>query len=817
MGRSVRHDGHHQWERLETLYGPLPHGIAVLDSDCRLVYANEPWRSFLAAAGTGGSDAPGTSLESLLPAAGEVHASARQSLSEARANSLPGFPCDSDDARSYWDITFSPLKQGAALAGLVISVDDVTERVVAQQAAASRARLAMFRADVSEALASSDDVDLVLQSCAEAMVRNVPAAFARIWVLDETEPSYRLRASAGLYTRLDGTYSRIPADWIREDAFPVYQPGMERNVDRTHRVREPGWAAEQGLVAWINYPLAVRGEIIGFMVMFGRQNFEEDMLGELSSVADAIAQFLERKHAEASLRERETLFRRIFESAADGVIIYDVDTGQILEANPTMSGMHGYTPEEFLRIDRAQLVHPDSHGEMRRAMDRIRSGQVSRAHLLHVRKDGSIFSVQTQGTPIMLAGQHAVLSVIRDMTQEQAAQAELERRVAERTQELSLLLDISGNVASTLELGPLLELILEQLRSVIDYTGAAILTMEGDDLVIAGQLGPLSNEDVTRIRHPVAALAPVWDRLSRGEAILIHDTRGDAEEAEVFRAVSGEELDLGYGFIRSCLWVPLVVKDELIGFMSIAGNEPGAFGREQIALASAIARQAAVAIENARLYEQAGMVAVLEERQRLARELHDAVTQTLFSASLIGDALPTLWTRDPERGESALEDLRVLTRGALAEMRSLLFELRPAALVEAPLQDLLRHLGDATAGQTRLPIVVTVRDVPALPPDVQIAFYRIAQEALNNVSRHARATRVELHVTGMNRPLRMHVRDDGRGFVPRSDGPAGHFGLQTMAERATAIGGDLEIHSEPGQGTEVTVTWPAEPTIEEET
>ena len=207
---------------------------------------------------------------------------------------------------------------------------------------------------------------------------------------------------------------------------------------------------------------------------------------------------------------------------------------------------------------------------------------------------------------------------------------------------------------------------------------------------------------------------------------------------------------------------------------------------------------------------------MLEERQRLARELHDAVTQTLFSASLIGDAMPTLWRRDPERGERALEDLRLLTRGALAEMRSLLFELRPAALVEAPLPELLRHLGDAVTGRTRLPIAVEARDIPPLPPDVQMAFYRIAQESLNNISRHAEASRVELRVTA-DPPgrVRMRVRDDGRGFEPESGSRAGHFGLETMRERATAIGANLAVRSRPGEGTDVTVTWPAEHAAEE--
>jgi signal transduction histidine kinase len=305
-------------------------------------------------------------------------------------------------------------------------------------------------------------------------------------------------------------------------------------------------------------------------------------------------------------------------------------------------------------------------------------------------------------------------------------------------------------------------------------------------------------------------MTPVWDRLSQGEAILIHDTRDDSLEARVFRATAGDTLDQGYAFIKSCLWVPLIVKDELIGFMSITSDEPGAFNQGHIGMVEAIARQAAVAIENARLYEQARKVAILEERQRLARDLHDAVTQTLFSASLIGDALPKLWERHPQRGEVALEDLRLLTRGALAEMRALLFELRPAALTDAPLPELLRHLADAMAGRTRAVIGFTATDVPVLPPDVQIAFYRIAQEAFNNIEKHAGASRIDLevHRAGLH-GVRLRVRDNGRGFMP-TGGRAGHFGMQTMRERAAAIGASLAFQSRPDHGTDITVDWPGE-------
>ena len=213
--------------------------------------------------------------------------------------------------------------------------------------------------------------------------------------------------------------------------------------------------------------------------------------------------------------------------------------------------------------------------------------------------------------------------------------------------------------------------------------------------------------------------------------------------------------------------------------------------------------------------------AVAAERSRLARDLHDVVTQTLFSSSLIAEALPTSWERDQKEGKQLLQELRQLTRGALAEMRTLLLELRPAALVEASLGDLLRQLAEAATGREGMPVAVTVEGQCTLPFDVHIALYRIAQEALNNVVKHACASHVAVSLRfppslspplaggmpeGQGGQVTLSIRDDGRGFDP--DGiPSDRLGLGIMRERAQAIGATLLVESGIGHGTEIVVTW----------
>ncbi len=211
------------------------------------------------------------------------------------------------------------------------------------------------------------------------------------------------------------------------------------------------------------------------------------------------------------------------------------------------------------------------------------------------------------------------------------------------------------------------------------------------------------------------------------------------------------------------------------------------------------------------LRQQAARSAVEAERNRIARDLHDSVTQALFSVSVIADVLPRIWERNPAEGKRRLEELRQLSRGALAEMRTLLLELRPASLLEADLAELLRQLG-ATV-RSRAPVDVTVHvegPTQTIPNELKVALYRIAQEALNNVAKHSNASRCTVHLNvsppnGAQPRVQLTITDDGRGFDPSAN-RAAHLGLRIMRERADDIGAHLEIRSQLGAGTTVRVT-----------
>jgi len=262
--------------------------------------------------------------------------------------------------------------------------------------------------------------------------------------------------------------------------------------------------------------------------------------------------------------------------------------------------------------------------------------------------------------------------------------------------------------------------------------------------------------------------------------------------------------------IRSFIHVPILVEGQVFGIFNVNYHKPHAFSDDDVRLVTAIAQRAASAIENARLYQQAQQAATLEERQRLARELHDAVTQTLFSASIIADVLTRLWKTNPEEAQRRTQELRELTRGAMAEMRTLLLELRPIALMEASLNDLIQQLAEATTGRARVPVNMSAVVECDLPLDVKIAFYRIAQEALNNTSKHANASQVDVRLCCQPQGAELCIHDDGVGFDINCVLPD-NLGLSIMRERAEAIGAHLTIHSQPQAGTEVIVTWQPQP------
>jgi signal transduction histidine kinase len=257
--------------------------------------------------------------------------------------------------------------------------------------------------------------------------------------------------------------------------------------------------------------------------------------------------------------------------------------------------------------------------------------------------------------------------------------------------------------------------------------------------------------------------------------------------------------------ITSLMWVPLVIRDRVVGLLSLTSSRFDAFSVRDANLALAIARQAAVAIDNARLHARARQAAVLEERQRLARELHNSVTDSLISISeMTKTAEGALEAADPEPVDLALGGIAATTQQALSNMRLLLFELRPPLLEQQGLAAALRSRLQAVESRSGLKADLECVGEGRLSAETEHELFRLTQEALNNVLKHAHARAVQVRVELASDYATLEISDDGDGFEPSlaTGGP----GLQRMREVATRLGGLLWVETSVGSGTLVRAT-----------
>jgi signal transduction histidine kinase/PAS domain-containing protein len=398
-----------------------------------------------------------------------------------------------------------------------------------------------------------------------------------------------------------------------------------------------------------------------------------------------------------------------------------------------------------------------------------------------------------------------VVGMLSSALQRASVLETLERRVADRTQELSTLYRVT-TLTST---GQPLE---DTLRRSLGVVLAALDSPMGAIHLREDQTSPLRL--VAHLGLPVEAIdelaaAPpreMWCHqvLAQDRPLLLVEDPCDDPPSLPWACLAGVQAYLG---------VPIRVEGEPAGVLSVFGETDHEFTAEEMALLTTIADQLGTAIESDRLRRHAEETRVVQERQRLARDLHDAVTQSLYSLTLFARAArEMLQGGNTDRADQHLERIGEMAHHALKEMRLLIYQLRPSALEAEGLVGALEQRLEAVERRAGIDArLVADRGSPGLPPQVEEALYRIAQEILNNVLKHAGATKVVIALDAGGGAVELAVRDNGRGFDPEAGRAAGGMGLANIRQRVEGLGGTLTITSKAGQGTEVRanvpVTW----------
>jgi PAS domain S-box-containing protein len=583
--------------------------------------------------------------------------------------------------------------------------------------------------------------------------------------------------------------------------------------------------------------------------------------GQITGVILISRDITVRRQLELRLAQQERLYRTLVENSPDVIARFDRDL-RYLYVNPAIRRAFPIPPEAYLGKTNTELGWPEAvYAPVHRAIAQVfATGQsctleeiddtTHPEHWYQARFVPEIAADDTVASVLTITTEITELKRTEEALREATAAAETarqreeqRRREAERREEIAeSLRGVLAVLNSNRTLQEVLDHVVRQVGQLLGSEAAAIFAGDRNDVArgnTSASSAPLAETLTLQAAHglhlarrrgltqqaysrlPFGHTAVQKALMSRQPVVVLRSGEpmlvGPAEDG----AATGASIPVERGALpapyQALLVVPIRVYDEVYGCLLLFSAMPRRFVDEEVALSLAYADQAGLAIANARLQAHIEQEAIAAERNRLARELHDTVTQDIFAASLLAESIPRNWQTQRAVAEASLQQLHGLTGGALAGLRVLLLELRPAELERMPLPQLLRQLGAAMSTRAAVAIAVEVeetndrdgRDGAAaiLPVEVKVALYRIAQEALTNAAKHAAARSIAVRLrTAPTGGLVLEIADDGRGFDLEAI-PSGHFGLTMLRERAQAVGATVRVQSHPGQGTIVVVEW----------
>jgi len=743
--------------------------------------------------------------------------------------------------RTWWflgTVSLALLAGAIGAYGLRVRSIEARSRELEAQVALRTKELAALNA-VSAAVNRSLDLQRVLDSALDMTLQITETEGGGVYLLDENSGILSIATHRGFspeYVRqIDGLQVG--------EGFSGYvaqsgQTLVVKDVATDERLARMA-ARETGFHSMVCVPLCSKGKVMGtlFAVTQTLREFTDQDVQLLTSISQQIGVALENAQLFRAEQRRAEQFRLISEVGHYIITILDVQqlldelalrTNEILgyyqvgigliEGDQVVikTGVGPYWENNDhepirLRVGHKSLVgSAAASGEAMLAPDVSQDSHYYRLpEILETRSELAVpmrtrqrvigvVDVQSRRLAAFDESDVVVLQSLADQAAVAIEKAQLLEAERQRADELDALRTTMTDITAELELSALLQAIVERAAGLLDATGGELgLFDEATQelrIVVSHNLG----QDYVGTRHQLGegAMGRVAET---GESLIIED----------YQAWVGGLAE--YSHVHATLAAPLKVGGRLVGVFTTVTTDSGRqFTPADLHLLDLFTQQAAIAIENARLYEQAQQLAVMEERQRLARDLHDSVTQALYGMTLYSEAAAEeLSLRRFDIVAEYLRDLQGTAKEALAEMRLLIYELRPSVLAEEGLEAALQARLLSVEGRAGLKTGLRVEVEDALPPEVEDGLYRIAREALNNALRHAQASNITIVVRNTSQEeVALEVIDDGIGFDPASVREKGGLGLPAMEERVARLGGRLTVGRGPQGGTCVLVEVP---------
>lgn len=481
-----------------------------------------------------------------------------------------------------------------------------------------------------------------------------------------------------------------------------------------------------------------------------------------------------------------------FNLSLDLLCILDID-GNLVLANAAFANLIGVNDSSYIGQSLLTFMQPDDRIEAQAVLSELNQMISPSSFTCGFR--GGDDTIKWYLWTIYRKSPDVFHAVGRDIT----PYKEMEMQEAERNIFAEAMLDTALTINTSLALEQVLERMLSNVGKVVAYDQVSVMLVEGHHVeVVAFQN-----------RHPYCI-----------SVNLAGSTRFNIEDHEILKRINlNRECIIVPEVAQPPAWMvtetpsdhgsflgaPIVVEDVVIGFLGVFNCKKEFFTPLHAQQLVTFANQAGIAINNARLYQQAQSAAVLRERQRVAQELHDSVNQDLFAASTYADLLPKAIKRKPEVVEHYVTDISRLVRSAVAQMRMILIELQPDTLTTTELHILIKQLCEVFTNRSSIPVELNASEGIILDQADQLAIYRIAQESLHNIHKHAKATKVTVQLNRVNTQVALVITDNGVGFDLNTITEV-QFGIRSMKERATNIQALFSIKSSPGSGTYITLS-----------